>query len=400
MKNIRQLIFRNLIRSRRRSLALALLAAVLAAALLDGTVILNAMRGAFTSLQDRLGADIMVVPYAALSKKNYDNEMLLGTVGNFYLPGKTYEGIRERDGAADVCARFYLTSEVLPSGSDPVHLIGCDPGTDFVLTPWIGRGRVPKSGMEALAGADVPAQTGETLTFFGITLTVTGKLDRTGTDMDSSVFTDRETIHLLAQASGDERLQEYDSMDEGHAVTCVLVRTAKYYDTESVKNDINIHFKKVRAIRSKQVIGSVAGGTGGVSGAVRAALPAVWIIVLAALTAACVLLTHERRPELALLRMLGISAGRLSRIAAAEECIVCLAGSAAGTAAGLLLLPLIRRLLEARLQLTGMLPGAAGIALCVLMALTVPAAAGGAAAGLTARRIGAKDAGALLRSEE
>ena len=90
MKHLRQLIFRNLIRRPVRSTALLLLAAVLSMAICAGTCVVQSLENGFASMRNRMGADIMVVPYAALSRKNFDNEILLGNTGNYYMPISLY----------------------------------------------------------------------------------------------------------------------------------------------------------------------------------------------------------------------------------------------------------------------------------------------------------------------
>lgn len=401
MRQIRKLVLPGIFRRPARSLALGLLAALLSAAVLDGTMVLQSMRGGFSAMEDRLGADIMVVPYAALSKKNYENELFLGNTGNFYLAAGTFEEISLLEGIDRICAQFYLTAVEFQACDAPVHLIAYDPENDFTVAPWITEKIKGSAGqMSAVAGSDIHAATGDSLTIWGMDVTVGAKLDRTGTDYDTSLFFDRESIHALAEASGDETLLSYDQNDSGKAVSCILIDTAEGYDTESVKNDINIHFKKLRAMQSKKLVSSMTSGMGGVSRTAGILIAAVWAVALAVLTGAFVLMTSERRRELALFRVMGASRRRMIGIVVLEAAVLCLAGSLAGTAAGLALLPVLSGALEARMRMSFVMPDAGRITACALLALVLAAAAGCAAAGLTAGRIGKQDTAAVLRSGE
>ena len=108
MKHLRQLIFRNLIRRPVRSTALLLLAAVLSMAICAGTCVVQSLENGFASMRNRMGADIMVVPYAALSRKNFDNEILLGNTGNFYMPLENAEEISGMEGVKNLSRAFLI----------------------------------------------------------------------------------------------------------------------------------------------------------------------------------------------------------------------------------------------------------------------------------------------------
>ena len=67
------LAVKNITKRPGRSAALIIIAAVLAFSIFAGSVIVGALRNGFSSLEDRLGADIMVVPYEATTKKSFEN---------------------------------------------------------------------------------------------------------------------------------------------------------------------------------------------------------------------------------------------------------------------------------------------------------------------------------------
>ena len=401
MKSIRQLIFRNLLRRPVRSLALGLLAAVLSAAILDGTVILQSMRNGISAMEDRLGADIMVVPYAALSKKSFENEPLLGNTGNYYLSADTCEGIGEVEGIRRSSSQFYLTAVDSDACDSPVHLISYDPETDFTVTPWITEADERINGSATcVIGADIHAQPGDTLEFFGIKVRVRAKMGKTGTDYDTSAFMDRASVHLLAEASGDEKLNAYDQMDSGKSFSCTLIDTKEGYDTESVKNDINIHFKKLRAIQSRKLMTSVASGMGGISKTSGILIAAVWIIAAAVLAGAYAMLTSERSRELALFRVLGAARGQVTGIVTGEALVLCIAGGLAGITAGLAAVPVFAGGLEKKIQVPFLPPSAGQIAAFSLLATLITAAAGCVSAGISAQHIRRIDTGVILRSRE
>ena len=69
------------------------------------------LSGGLDSLSARLGADIIVTPYAATSQVSYDSVIIQGKPGQFYMNSKYYEEIKtEIEGIDKVTAQFYLAS--------------------------------------------------------------------------------------------------------------------------------------------------------------------------------------------------------------------------------------------------------------------------------------------------
>ena len=401
MKHLRQLIYRNLIRRPVRSTALLLLAAVLSMAICAGTCVVQSLENGFASMRNRMGADIMVVPYAALSRKNFDNEILLGNTGNFNMPLENAEEISGMEGVKNLSVQYYLTSVETDVCDTPVYLTAYDPQTDFTVAPWI----LQKDGgsidpFDVVAGSSIRAEVGDVLTIFNTEVTVAAKLDRSDTDYDSTLFADMETIRALALASGDEALISGMQTDDGGTVSTILVDVADGYDIESVKNDINIHIKKIRALQSKNVLTGISSGMNGVSGTAKILMAAVWVIAMGVMAAAFIMMTGERRREFAVLRILGASGKKLNAIVLGEGITLSGAGAAAGAAAGVILILVCSGWMEKQLNLPFLLPGAGSIVLDAVLALCVTTLTGAAAASLAARRISRQDTGTIIRSEE
>ncbi len=398
MKELLFIVRRNLTGRPVKSIAMMILSAVLGGILMAGTVLTGAVQNGFDSMQFRLGADIMVVPYAAVTKKNFDNEFLLGSAGAYYMPGENADKIAQMEGVTKVSTQFFLSDVESELCDEPVHLMGYDRESDFCVTPWIASS-VKKDAKEAgcVIGSKIDAKAGDVISFYGMPLKVTGKMDATGTDFDTSAYVDIETIRELAKASGDETLTGRVGMNEGNAVTTVLVDVAPGYDIESVLNDINIHIKKVRALQSKGMMTDEASSMKGAARTIGILTAVIWVVALAVTCAVSVMMTGERRKEFAVLRVMGASRRKLSGIALTEGICLSLAGSVVGIAAALLLIPLSGGMLESVLNMPVFLPGAGKEALCALLALVLSVAAGMIGAALSAGRITRQDAGCALR---
>ncbi|MBR1628271.1 MAG: ABC transporter permease [Lachnospiraceae bacterium] len=354
--------YKNIIHRPVRSAILICLAAALSCSVFAGSLLVGALRNGFASLQARLGADIMVVPYEAATKSSLENILLQGNTGYFYMDGSRYDEVAELDGIGKITAQYYLASASASCCSIPVQIIGFDPATDFVITPWIKKSNGNMPGyLDVVVGNDLNAFVGDELTFYGTTVRVAAKLDKTGTNYDTAVFANRDTVETLIRSSQDKKLNEYGNRDAGNAVSCVLVDVAKDREVEEVLNDINVHVKRVKAVRTKNMISGIARSLAGVSEVAKAWMIATWVLVIGILAAAFALITNERREEFAVLRMVGASRKKLFGLVLAEGALLGLAGSLVGVAAGALCVLPFSGFIEQKLGLPFLLPNGIGI---------------------------------------
>ena len=93
MKSLRSLPLRNLLHRKGRTALLTALVLVLSLCVSGGSLLLQSLSSGMSSLEARLGADIIVVPSSAKSKMNVNEILLNGTTGYFYMPRERYEQI-------------------------------------------------------------------------------------------------------------------------------------------------------------------------------------------------------------------------------------------------------------------------------------------------------------------
>ena len=120
-----------------RTAALVLLTAFLAMSVFGGTIVVSSLRKGLESMENRLGADIIVVPAEAESKVSLKNLLLQGTIGTFYMDASATEKVRETEGVEKASAQIFLSSMKADCCSVKVQIIGFDPENDFVVQPWI-----------------------------------------------------------------------------------------------------------------------------------------------------------------------------------------------------------------------------------------------------------------------
>lgn len=400
MKQKLQLAYKNVVNRPMRSTALVILLAFLAFTAFAGTVIVSALQKGFTSLQERLGADIMVVPYEAATKSSLEDIILQGNTGYFYMNSDVMDKIAALDGIERMSAQYYLASASTSCCSIPVEIIGFDPATDFTITPWIRRSNGQDlQYLDVVVGNDLNAFVGDTLTFYGTDVRVAAKLDKTGTKYDTAVFTGQDTIRTLIQSSLDKKLNQYANINAGNVVSCVLVDVADDADLETVLNDINLHVRKVKAVRTGNMIDGMSRSLDGISFIAKILLIFIWILTLLILTIAFLMMANERKKEFAVLRVIGASRSDLSAIVLLEGGLISLFGSLVGVLIGFIVVLPFSGMIEQSLQLPFLLPGAGQLVLTAVGAVGLAILFGAISSAAAAYKIAGADTGSILRSE-
>ena len=401
MKNFIQIIYKNIIKRPVRTTTLVILSSVLALSVFAGTIIVSSLRNGFSSLEDRLGADIMVVPYEATTRSKLENIVLLGNTGYFYMKGEYLDEISQIEGIGRISPQYYLATVKAGCCSIPVQIIGYDPKTDFSISPWIKKAGKDEIGyLDVVVGNDLNAFVGDELSFFGVKVNVAAKLDKTGTSYDTEVFTTNETIKTLIDASLNKQLNEYANINSGNVISCILIDVADGYTVDEVMNNINIHYKKLRAVRTTNMIAGISDSLSAVSGIAKILTVFVWIVALGIMVVAFVMMTSERKKEFAILRAMGASRKKISKLVLGEGLLISAAGGIAGTVLGLLIVIPFSEYIETSMSLPFLLPKAAFIISISMGAVFMAVIAGALTASISAKRVSMIDTGTILRSGE
>ena len=383
-----------------RTAVMILLTALLSFSVCGGTLLVSGLQKGLGSLEARLGADIMVVPYEAKTKSNLESIVLQGNPGYFYMEQSRFEKIAGLDGIGQISAQFYLASASSGCCSIPVQIIGFDPGTDFTVMPWLKRSfsGTLQNG-EIIVGNDLNAFPGDTLTFYGIDCRVAAKLDKTGTYFDSAVFTDIATIQTLIQSSLDRGMNDFADIDPQKVVSTVLINAAEGYSPEEIMNDINIHVKKVKAVQTKEMISGISRSLKGTSDVIGVLIGAVWFLGLVILLLAYSISTGGRKREFAVLRMIGASQRKLASVIMQEAALCGISGALTGTVVSLLAVLAFRTAIGEMIGLPFLLPGGDRTILLALLSMGLVMLSGMAAAAVSAYRISRMDTALILRGD-
>ena len=390
---------RNLLRRPGRTAALIALTAFLAVSVFGGSLVVSALRRGLDSMGNRLGADIIVVPAEAESKTSLKNLLLMGTVGTFYMDASALDKVRETEGVAAASAQVFLASMKADCCSARVQVIGFDPADDFVVQPWISESlNRPLGDMEVVVGCKVNTEVGNQFRIYGQSCLVVAKLAPTGTGLDTAVYCNMNTIRILLQSAEEKGItHKLASGNETEVVSAVYVRVNPGVDAGEVNNRLNGRIRKATAVRTAGMMSEVADSLRGVSGTVALLVAAVWVLALVILLIAYAMMINERKRELAVLRVLGMSRRMIGTLVLTESALCSLAGALAGILAGALLVFPFTNWIENSLGLPWLTPSAGTVILFACGTLMITLAAGCLASLRSALRLSRVEPGNALR---
>ena len=381
-----------------RTAVLMIIAAFMSAALFGGAVAGASLRNGLESLEQRLGADIIVVPENAGNKHELENILLQGTPGYFYMDKSVQDRLAATEGIERLSPQYFLVSANAECCTVQVQIIGFDDTTDFTVKPWLEqsfKGRLGEN--EIIIGSALSTSVGHTLSLYGVECKAVGKLASTGTGLDTAVYTTNDTVRRLISAAEVKGISVLSKQSPDDVISSVYIKAKDGTDIDELTAGINLGIEGVRAVRTKSMITGTADRIAVISGSVKIIISAVWVLAAVILLAAFSGIAAERKKEFAVLRVIGFSRKRLGRFVFCESVIVSAAGALAGGAlAGAVIFP-FGRLIEIKTSLPFLAPGAGQTAAYALVSLVTVVVAGSLASAHSAYRLSRVDTAKILR---
>ena len=393
------LALKNLIRRPGRTVALILLTALLALAAFGGSVVVRSLRQGLISLESRLGADIIVVPSSAQSKVSFQNMLLQGTTGAFYMSAENLARVREVEGVEVAAPQLFLASLKADCCSVKIQVIGFDPDTDFFVQPWIEQSYSRNlNDFDVVVGCKVEADVGENLRIYDTPCKVVGRLATTGTGLDTAVYCNLSTMKSLLQAAEAKGIShKVTSDDSDDQISAIYVKVKEGYDIGQVNSKIQGHTRKASAIRTRSMLTDVSDSLTGISSTISGLIGIVWILALLILLLCFAMIVRERKREFAVLRLLGTSRAQLCKIVLSESFLCSLSGALLGIAVSALIVFPFTTLIEQKLALPYLQPAPSEILLLALLVVLATTFIGALASSWAALRLSRADPGTDLR---
>ena len=397
--SMRQLPVQNLLRRPGRTMALAALTALLAFSVFGGSIVVMSLRQGLNSLESRLGADIIVVPSSAQSKVSFQNMLLQGTTGAFYMDADNLTRVREVEGVEIAAPQVFLASLKADCCSVKIQVIGFDPETDFFVRPWIGQSYSQELGeLDVVTGCKVEANVGENIRIYDERCKVVGKLAPTGTGLDTAVYCGMDTMKILLKAAETKGVSHKVTSDpDDDVISAIYVKVKDGYDISEVNSKIQGHTRKCSAVRTKSMLTDVSDSLAGISKTVTVLIAAIWALALVILLIAFAMIAGERKREFAVLRLLGSSRAMLIGLVLKESALCSLAGGVLGVLLASLIVFPFTTLIETKLGLPYLRPEISSVTLLGLTSLAATVMIGATASAWTSFRLSRVDPGTVLR---
>jgi len=401
MKFTSDISIKNIKRKPFRAIALSALVMLIAFTVFSGAFVIISLQNGLEGYRARLGADIVVIPSSARGHGSVDDILLQGITGNYYMSGKDYDKVASTEGIAAITRQFFLTSAKASCCSTRVQIIGFDPDTDFLIMPWISENYTGAiCDGDIVVGADISGSDSGKITFYGQEYRIAARLEKTGTGLDSAIYTNMTTVRQMANNAA--RLLEtspFQGVNIETATSAVLIKVADGYTIEDVADDINIHITKVEAKPARSMISDIASGLSGIAKMIGILVVAVWAFAIIILVIVFALLSNERRKEFAVLRVMGASRKTLSRIMGTEATILSGTGASIGIVLALITLYPLSDSIKEALGLPFLSPDFAVVLILAVSAFILALLAGMMTALICAKRITKNETGLLLRED-
>lgn len=326
-----------------RTLSMLLLTSLCAASVFACVVLYFGLKNGINTIQKRLGADLMIVPKGAEQKMQ--SVLIPGEPNYFYMEKEIAEKISQIEGVEKVTSRFYLTSVSEDCCDFPVQIVGFEPETDFVISPWIEESFPPDSKKFTeefytegcvVTGSNVLTQK-DGVRFFDKTHPVSGKLSKSGAGIDNAVFV---SMNTLKEIYDDAKGRGFGFISDGKAgskVSAVFVRLSEGAKADSTAVKITSRIPNVSVLKRDAVFSEISSSLDSVFFILKILAVSVTLFTVISLAIIFPLAVSSRTAEFSILRILGAAHKKCAEILLYEALFISVAGGLSGIALACLL---------------------------------------------------------------
>jgi len=322
----------NLRRKPFRSFVTIAIVGLAAGTLFSATLLIGSVDRSLEVGMERLGADLLVVPEGY--QESGQAALITGAPTSFYMDGGILGQVKSVPGVEQASPQLFIESMVSSQCcTGHVLLVGYDPASDFVISPWLKDNlQRTLSKDEVVIGSLILANKGEQVHFYGHDFDVAGVLDATGMGVDESVFMSLDTAYLMAQESAQVAESPLD-VKPGQ-ISSVLVKMAEGINVDQLTQRIKTSVPGTTVITANELSRSVTDRISGFKRGFIAVDAIVWIMSLLTIAAIFSMIVNERQREIGLLRAMGSSRQFVFRLMLAEAVFLTAAGGIAGIFVG------------------------------------------------------------------
>jgi len=345
---------------------------VLTGFLLMTTVIMWGMEESLRTGMERLGADVIVIPYD--STEQAQKEVLTGrlAIGDS-MPADHVRRILQMEAVERASPQLYLgtISGSVYSTAEKLYIVAFDPKTDFTILPWLKEKLAKPLGIrDAIGGALINRIAPlETILVNCYKLSLVGILEPTGIWLDQALFVTFDTARDMI---GQGAICGKVSPD---TVTFIAVDLKPGYDAGRTALEMLLVAPGIFPVRAPKLMTILGAQRAGLIQSLFLALGIMWILAVVLTSFVFSFIVDGRRREVGMLRAAGASRNFIFRLFLTEISLLAMGGGFAGIILGTLLLYFFRSWLMSALEMRVLLPSWPGLVLytigCFLIALVL-----------------------------
>ena len=315
-----------------RTFYMTVLIAVICFSVFSGETVTSGLCDGMESLKKRLGADIVVIPSGKSRQQNFEEILLGGKPGFFYMPNSVVTEISRLDGAEKVTAQFYLASLTADCCSTELQIMGFDPESDFIVMPWLSKSYAKKLQLgEVIAGSDVFVPRTGIIKIYNQDMKVVGSMDKTGTGLDFTVFTNTDTVKLMLRSAQKLGVSATDA-DPDRVVSSVMIKVRDGFDKSDIVDTINRTMAGVQAFENRDMVTSFTSRLNHMTLMIKSLVGFICVLAMIMVVFLFSVMINERKNEFGILEIMGFTVRSLLAVVFYELVFICMAGSLAGVA--------------------------------------------------------------------
>ncbi len=321
----------NIDNKKARALLLTILSCVLCFVLFLSSFLIYGLKSGMSSLYDRVGADIILVPEGYDAK--ITGAILRGEPNTFFFERSVYERTKKIEGVEKATFQLFLATLSAGCCSFPIQVVGYDENSDFLVKPWLmHQVKLPLNDGEIIVGANIVGDVHDDVKFFNQSFKIKGRLSKTGMGFDNTVFMSfNEVLRLSKEYS---KILSLPSENQENLISSVMIKVdSKKTDVESVKKAIDAEFKGegIYCLTAQSIMNEIGKHTQNLLMFIYILIALVWILVFAVLILVYSVSIRERKKEIATLRIIGATKRRVKSIILNEVLLINLKGAIIGT---------------------------------------------------------------------
>jgi putative ABC transport system permease protein len=327
-----QISTQNLRRRLFRTLAVAACFGLITGTLFSESLISGGVQRSLQVGINRLGADLLVVPFG--QEIPIQTSLLMGQPTSFTMNRSIQKQIAAIPGVDRTSVQLFIASlQKASCCSGFFQLIAFEPETDFTITPWLKKAlNRPLGSDEIIVGSKIFTPVGDELSFFGHKFVVAGRLESTGLGLDGAIFLSIDTAYVMAAESKAKAEQPLEIRPD--QISAVLVKVSSDTFPDVVGSRVERTIEGVSVVISAQLVKSVEKQLSTLMDSMMLVTGAFWAASTLLVGTIFSMTTNERRREIGLLRAMGATGTFISKMVLTEATLLTLLGGIFGVIGG------------------------------------------------------------------